>query len=50
MRERERERASVSRGGAERERGTVDLKQAPGSELTADSLTGLKPTSREIMT
>ena len=37
-RERERERESMSRGGAERERETQNLKQAPGSELSAQSL------------
>ena len=36
-RERERDRQNVSRGGAERE--TQNLKQAPGSELSAHSLT-----------
>ena len=35
-RERERERESVSRGGAERE-GETEPKQAPGSELSAQS-------------
>ena len=37
MRERQRERQSTSRGGAERERDkeTQNLKQAPGSELPA---------------
>ena len=33
------ERQSMSRGGAERERETQNLKQAPGSELSAQSLT-----------
>ena len=32
---RERQRQSMSRGGAERERETQNLKQAPGSELSA---------------
>ena len=36
--ERERERQSVSRGGAERE-GDTEWKQAPGSELSAQSPT-----------
>ena len=31
------ERDSMSRGGAERERETQNLKQAPGSELSAQS-------------
>ena len=35
--ERERERQSVSRGGAEREREAQNLKQAPGSERSAQS-------------
>ena len=35
-RERERERESMSRGGAERE-GTQTVKQAPASELSAQS-------------
>ena len=44
MRERQRqketetERQSTSRGGAERERETQNPKQAPGSELSAQSL------------
>ena len=38
-RERERERQSMSRGGAERERETQNPKQAPGSELSAQSPT-----------
>ena len=37
--ERERERQSVSRGGAERERKTQNPKQAPGSQLSAQSPT-----------
>ena len=37
-RERERERASTSRE-EQRERETQNLKQAPGSELSAQSLT-----------
>ena len=32
------ERQSASGGGAERERGTQSMKQAPGSELSAQSL------------
>ena len=41
LRERERESERESRGGAERERErkTQNLKQAPGSELSALSLT-----------
>ena len=39
LRERERERQSVSVGGAERERETQNLKQAPGSKLSAQSPT-----------
>ena len=35
----ERDRQSVSRGGAERERKTHNLKQDSGSELSAQSLT-----------
>ena len=35
----EREKECASRGGAERERETQNLKQAPGSELSAHSLT-----------
>ena len=38
-REKERERESMSRGGAERERETQNPRQAPGSELSAQSLT-----------
>ena len=42
MRERERERERTSGGGTETE--TQNLKQAPGSELSAQSLTqGLNP-------
>ena len=33
----EKERQSMSRGGAERERETQNTKQAPGSELSAQS-------------
>ena len=36
---RERERQTMSRGGAERERETQNPKQAPGSELSAQSPT-----------
>ena len=32
----------MSRGGAERERETQNQKQAPGSELSAQSMMGLK--------
>ena len=35
----EREGQSISRGEAERERETQNLKQAPGSELSAESQT-----------
>ena len=46
---RDTERQSVSRGAAERE--TQNLKQAPGSELSALSpQAGLKLTNGEIMT
>ena len=38
-RERQTDRESVSRGGAERERETPNRKQAPGSELSALSPT-----------
>ena len=38
LRERERERESTSEGGAEKEE-TQNLKQAPGSELSAQSST-----------
>ena len=37
--DRERDRQRMSGGGAERERETQDPKQAPGSELLAQSLT-----------
>ena len=37
--EREKEGASMSRGGAERVRETHNLKEAPVSELSAQSLT-----------
>ena len=37
MRETERERKNMSRGGAERERETQDLTQDPGSTLSAQS-------------
>ena len=37
--ETERQRQSVSGAGAERERKTQNLKQAPGSELSAQSPT-----------
>ena len=41
---RERKRQSMSWGGAERERETQNLKQAPGSELSAQSpRQGLNP-------
>ena len=38
-RERQTDRQSMSRAGAERERETQSLEQAPGSELSAQSLT-----------
>ena len=41
---RDRERQSTSEGGAERERETQNPKQAPGSELSAQSpVRGLDP-------
>ena len=41
----------MSGGGAERERDRQNLKQAPGSELSARSLDlGLELINREIMT
>ena len=41
----------MSRGGAERERETQNLKQAAGSELSAQSpVMGLKLTDHKIMT
>ena len=47
----ERERQSTSKGGAERERETQNLKQAPGSELSAQNPNvGLELTKNEIMT
>ena len=47
----ERGRQSMSRGGAERERETQNLKQAPGSKLSAQSPdVGLELTNCEIMT
>ena len=45
-----KEKETASGGGAERERETQNLKQAPGSELSAEPDAGLKPTNREIMT
>ena len=48
-----REGENVSGGGAEREREreTQNPKQAPGSELSAQSpMVGLEPTNREITT
>ena len=47
--ERERERQSASKEGAEREREIQNPKQAPGSALSAEPNTELKPTSHEIM-
>ena len=47
---RERERQSVSEGGAERERETQDAKRAPGSRaVSTEPDMGLEPTNREIM-
>ena len=41
----------MSMGGAERKRETQNPKQAPGSELSAQSpVGGLKPTNHELMT
>ena len=42
----------MSRGGAEREKTTQNLKQAPGSEqaVSTEPNVGLEPTDREIMT
>ena len=46
-----RERQSASGGGGQRERETQNVKQVPGSELSAQSLmAGVEPTNREIMT
>ena len=50
LRERERERECVRRGGAERERETKNPKQAPGSELSPQPDAGLKHMDHEIMT
>ena len=51
LRETETERQSVSGGGAERERETQNPKEAPGSELSAQSLMAeLEPANCEIMT
>ena len=48
---REKERQSTSREGAEREKETQNPKQAPGSELSAQSPNaGLELTNREVMT
>ena len=48
----ERQSDTVWAGEGQRERETQNLKQAPGSELSARSPThmGLEPTNREIMT
>ena len=46
----DRERQSVSKGEAERRRETQNLKQAPGSELSAEPDTGLELTNCEIVT
>ena len=49
--ERERERVRVQAQEGQRERETQNLKQALGSELSAQSLTrGSKPLNCEIMT
>ena len=45
-----RERQRVSRGRSEKERETQNLKQAPGSELSAEPDAGLKLTNCEITT
>ena len=45
---RDRERAQVGEG--QRENETQNLKQAPGSELSAEPNAGLKATNSEIMT
>ena len=47
-----RDRQSMSGGGAEREKETQNLKQAPGSEqaVSTEPGAGLKPTNCEIMT
>ena len=50
QRERETERQSTNGRGAENERETQNLKQASGSELSAESDMGLEPMNREIMT
>ena len=48
--ERERERETVWAGEGQRERETLNLKQALGSELSAQSpLAGLEPRNRKIM-
>ena len=44
-----KEGQSVSRGEAE-ERETQNPKQAPGSELSAETYVGFEPMNREIMT
>ena len=48
----ERERESMSRGGAERERETQKPKQAPGSvcAVSTEPNMGLELTNQEIMT
>ena len=49
--ERERERDSVSREGAERERGDTDLEAGPRlPAVSTEPDAGLEPTNREIMT
>ena len=49
--ERESERACALAGEGQRERETQNLKQVPGSEVSAQSPTaGLKPMSCEIKT
>ena len=40
----------MNAGGSERERETQNLKQAPGSELSAEPDVGLELTDHEIMT
>ena len=49
--DRQRKRQSMSGGrGRERERETQNLKQAPGSAVSAEPDTGLELTNHEIMT
>ena len=50
LRERERERETDQVGEGQRERETQNPRQAPGSELSAESDAGLEHTNCEIMT